>query len=120
MKRFLIIAVILALISPVAPAYADCPGTFNRPTIEPLGYQQLTVSSTAVAFTLPAGPVRMAVVMVEDNPVRFRDDGTNPSASVGTLVQPNVAILVCGAAMNKFRAIRQGSDAKLSVHFYGD
>lgn len=113
---------ILTLCSMPFPATsADvCPGL--KQTLTPLGYQQLAVSNTAVGFTLPATsrPVRVAIVMVEANPIRYRDDGTNPTATVGTLINPNVSVVVCGAAINRFRAIRSGSDAVLSINYYGD
>ena len=48
-----------------------------------VGYIGLAVSSAAVALgTLPSGADR-AVVIVEGGPVRWRDDGTMPTASVG-------------------------------------
>lgn len=120
MKRILFLALAFLFLSP-SPARADCPGMAVHPSLTPLGYQQLTVSATAVGFTLPAGvTVLMAVAMVETNTIRYRDDGVNPTASVGTLVQANVPVVVCGAAISSFRAIRTGSDAALSINFYGN
>ena len=89
--------------------------------LRPLGYQQLVVSSTAVALTLPAVPgiVRQAVIVVEANPIRYRDDGTAPTAAVGTLVAANTPIVVTGNAISSFRAIRTGADASLSISYYG-
>lgn len=90
-------------------------------TRSPLGYQQLTVSGTAVGLTLPTrGVVRIAVVVVETNSIRYRDDGTVPTASVGTPVPANGSIAISGAAISSFRAIRTGSDAVLNIHYYGD
>src|SRR4051794_32367756 len=46
------------------------------------GYQQLSVTTgTAVALTVPAGS-KFAVIQTSGE-VRWRDDGTNPTATVG-------------------------------------
>lgn len=122
-KRAVLASAILSLALCVQPfpAKADggpCPGL--NATLIPMGYQQLTVSSVAVGFTIPQTRVlRLAIVTVEVNPIRFRDDGTAPTASVGMLVQNNVSIAVCGVAASAFRAIRTGSDAVLSISYYG-
>lgn len=120
MKRIAVLGLCIALVAfGYTPGSAgSCPGLDF--SLQPLGYQQVAVSTTAVGLTLPSGVVRMAVITVEDNPIRFRDDGTNPSSTVGVLVQPDVTILVCGPAVSGFRAIRTGADAKLSVSYYGD
>lgn len=119
MKRLLFLFLSLALIVPAAPVQADvCPGL--EAALFPRGYQQLTVSSTAVALTLPAGPLKVAIIQVEDNSIRYRDDGTDPTAAVGTLINANVPIIVCGPAIAGFKAIRVTADAKLSISYYGD
>lgn len=88
--------------------------------IKPLGYQQITVSTTAVALTVPANAVR-AVLVVEDQPLRWRDDGTDPTASAGFLVKADVVFELHGTlSLNAFKAIRDdSSDAVLSVSYYG-
>lgn len=98
-------------------AQADhCPGV--ETSVSSRAYEQITVSTTAVGLT-PTGADRFAVVIVEDNPVRYRDDGTAPTSTVGALVKADQVIIVCGSAMSRFKAIRQGAaDAKLSVTYY--
>lgn len=87
--------------------------------VKPRGYQQITVSTTAVGLTVPAGASR-AIVVVEAQPIRYRDDGTDPTSSVGMLCQANLRFeLESQASMLAFKAIRQGaSDATLSVSYY--
>ncbi len=92
-----------------------CPG-INSPIVSK-GYGQTTVSSTAVALSGVAG--QMAIVMVESAAIRYRTDGTAPTASVGIPIQPDSGFVLCGANMNTFRAIRQSSDAKLNYEFFG-
>jgi len=83
------------------------------------GFQQITVSTTAVGLTVPQGAL-FAVVEIESNAIRYRDDGTDPTASVGMLVNAStVPITVCNPNQ-KFKMIRQGAaDATASVSYYG-
>ena len=84
---------------------------------KPLGYQQLTVSSSAVALTVPAGAA-FALINVETDAVRWRDDGTNPTATVGMKVLVDGSLEYDGdLAAIKF--IRVTTDAKLNVSYYG-
>jgi hypothetical protein len=114
-KLFLLTVLVVAL--PLSAYAFDCPGTVS--VLPPLGYEQLTVSNSAVGLTVPAKPVRMAVVVVESNTIRFRDDGTNPTSTVGTPVVANVTILICGRAVDTFKAIRVSGDAVLNIAYYG-
>lgn len=125
MKSLLRILVLTLLMLPLhAPevlpqAAGMCPGVNFFPRA--LGYQQLTVDGTARSFTLPAGrTVRLAVAVVETNPIRYRDDGTAPTASVGTPVDPKNTIYICSGSVASFQAIRTGSSAVLNIHYYGD
>jgi len=86
---------------------------------KPCGYQQLTVADTAVGLTVPPGASR-AVLTVQDQPLRWRDDGTVPTASVGMPVVAAVTFeLNSKASLNAFRAIRStGSSAVLNISYY--
>ena len=58
-----------------------------------LGYQQITPVPAATTLTIPPGvaggtSARMAIICVETNSVRYRDDGTAPTATVGMLIEP--------------------------------
>ena len=53
----------------------------------PLGYQQISALSSAINLTVPTG-ARIAEICVEVASVRYRDDGTAPTSSVGVLVAP--------------------------------
>lgn len=52
---------------------------------KPLGYQQITVLSAAVGLTVPQGAQR-ARIQAQTQSVRWRDDGTNPTGTVGMLL----------------------------------
>ena len=86
----------------------------------PKGYEQLTVSTAAVGLTLPSGATR-AVVYVEAQPIRWRDDAVAPTSSVGVpAVATDAFELPSVQSINGFKAIRSGStDATLNVVYYG-
>jgi hypothetical protein len=93
-------------------------------TTNNLGYQQITDLSSAVGLTVPAVdeagnkmmPTR-AFIVAEGNNVRWRDDGTAPTASVGMiLIQNNV--LSYDGDLNNIKFIQTGAGAKLNVSYY--
>jgi hypothetical protein len=88
--------------------------------MEAKGYQQLTVSSTAVAPTLPTGAqVQLMVISVETANVRYRDDGTNPTASVGMPLWLNQPPFSFNGDISKIKFIRQAStDAVVNITYY--
>jgi hypothetical protein len=84
-----------------------------------MGYQQLTVSTTAVALTVPAGATR-AVCQVVAQPIRYRMDGTAPTSLIGYPAVATTVIEVNGMDNIKaFRAIRSGgTDATLEILYF--
>jgi hypothetical protein len=92
-------------------------------TATPVGYQQLTVSSAAVALTVPApsgnlpGP-NCALIRVSGAGVRYRDDGTNPAAGTGYPLNVGDSIPYYGN-LSVLKFIRSGSaDATLDIVYY--
>ena len=51
-----------------------------------LGFANIVVSGT-VMFSVPPG-ANLVVMVAESSPIRWRDDGTNPSVSSGVLIMP--------------------------------
>ena len=88
--------------------------------IKPLAYEQVTVSTAVKTLTVPKGAVR-AIFGVEGQSVRYRLDGTDPSASVGILAKADKTFEIYGnAALKALKAIRvDGSDSVLSVQYFG-
>lgn len=83
-----------------------------------LGYSQITSLSSAVGLgTIPAGATR-ALITVEGQPVRWRDDGTNPTTSVGMPLAAGDIIDYDGN-LSALKFIETASGAKLNVYFYG-
>lgn len=85
-----------------------------------VAYESITVSSSSIGFTVATyGTSIYALATLETNPIRYRVDGTAPTASEGILVPTGSTFEVCGASeMRDFRMIRTGSDATVKVHFY--
>ena len=54
-------------------------------TLIPLGYQQLTNLNTAQKLTVPAG-ANCCLLSVKTQDVRWRDDGTAPTSTVGMIL----------------------------------
>jgi hypothetical protein len=83
-------------------------------------FESVSVTGTAGGFTAAtyAGK-NHAVITVEVAPIRYRVDGTDPTASVGHLVAVGgVIVLESGSDVSNFAAIRStGSSATLMVTF---
>lgn len=82
MKALSVAAGLFILLTARALADAAAPVTVIPYLATPLGYQQLTSLSAAAAFTAPSGAT-YCIFTAESQAVRWRDDGTNPTASVG-------------------------------------
>ena len=101
---------------------------FDRGDYDPLdtfAFEALSVGTTAVGFTeatmVPSTgkPAAAAFVSVEGAPIRYRADGTIPTASVGTLKNIGDEFVVWGRRdLVSIRFISQsGSTATLSTHY---
>lgn len=88
------------------------------------GYQQITSLSSATNLTVPttdpsglnAKPT-IAIITPEGQAVRWRDDATAPTASVGMPLAVGVTLQYDGD-LTKIRFIEQTSGAKLNISYY--
>lgn len=80
-------------------------------------YESITVSNTAIGVTAAKIPNHnYAFVTVETDQIRFRVDGTDPTASEGHLFEAGDTFeLMGGRAIINFKAIRVTTDATLRV-----
>jgi hypothetical protein len=83
----------------------------------PLGYQQLNTVSSAIGFTVPEG-ARLALVIAEDQAVRWRDDGTDPTSTVGMKIIDGGQLSYSGD-LSKIKFIEIVSGAELNVTYFG-
>lgn len=89
-----------------------------------LGYQQITSLSAATALTVPAKDVNglsckpsLAMITPETQAVRWRDDGVDPTASVGMPLAAGVTLQYDGDISN-IKFIEQTAGAKLNITYY--
>lgn len=82
-----------------------------------LGYQQITDVSSAVGLTIPAGTTR-ALIQAQTQPVRWRDDGTNPSATVGMTLSVGSTLDYTGS-LPAIKFIEVAASAVLNIAYYG-
>lgn len=85
-------------------------------TLKPMGYQQVTGLSTVKSLTVPKG-ARIAIIQGETQSVRWRDDGTNPTGTVGMLLVDAEELLYTGD-LHSIRFIEAAASAKLNVSYY--
>ena len=88
-----------------------------------LGYGQLTSLSSAVAVStvsggIPAG-TQTVVLQPETQNVRYRDDNTAPTSSVGMILVANQMYEVTVAQAAQMKVIEATASAKLNISFYG-
>ena len=83
-----------------------------------LGYQQITSLSGATKLTVPAG-TSLAVITPETQAVRYRDDGTDPTSTVGMPLGIGSYLFYDGAALAALSFIEQVASAKLDILYYG-
>lgn len=81
-----------------------------------LGYQRITSLSAATSLTVPTGAT-MAVIVCETQAIRWRDDGTDPTATVG-MPLPTGSYLSYDGDLRRFRAIEQTASAVLHISYY--
>lgn len=90
-----------------------------------LGYQQITDLTSTVALTVPTkDPVTglnvkptIALITPETQGVRWRDDGTNPTGSVGMPLSAGVTLQYDGD-LNRIRFIEDATGAILNISYY--
>ena len=98
-----------------------CPGGLSpcfvtNGFVAPLGYQQITSLSASTSLTVPSY-ASVAVITVEGAGVRYRDDGTAPTASVGAPLAVGQSLTYMGALSN-LKFIQQTSGATINVLYY--
>ena len=89
-----------------------------------LGYQQITSLSSATYLTVPSVDLNglackptIAIIIAEGAAVRWRDDNTAPTATVGMPLATGVTLQYDGD-LNMIRFIEQTGTAKLNVSYY--
>lgn len=109
-------AIVVRLTNKEASAFVDPGGgSGGITTLTPLGYQQITGLGTAKALTVPSGAT-LAVISVEGGSVRYRDDGTDPTTTIG-MPLPEAGITYTGS-LAAIKFIQAAGTAVLNVLYY--
>ncbi len=117
------LAVLAAIFLMISPVLAQSPPvTIYAGKIKPLGYCQLTSLAASTQLTactggIPAG-ASVADVIIETQSVRYRDDGTAPTATVGMLIAAGGEKVFTETDLSALRFIQTTASASLSVSFY--
>jgi len=89
-----------------------------------LGYQQITDLSAATRLVVPTTDANglfqkpvYAIIIATGQSVRWRDDGTAPTATIGMPLLTNIP-LDCGGNVQKIRFIEQTGGAVLNISYY--
>ena len=89
-----------------------------------MGYQQITSLSASTGLTVPTRTPdgskqqpTFALIIAETQGVRWCDDGTNPTASVGMPLAAGVPLQYDGD-LTKIKFIEQTGSAKLNISYY--
>lgn len=124
MRRLFLLALLVLAGTASAQNYSDCQTGQNFVPVA-FAKETITVSSTAIGLTKatynPAASGRTALVafmtVAADN-IRVWFDGSIPTATVGHLITSGSGLMICSADLPKFLAIRQTTDATVSVTYY--
>lgn len=89
-----------------------------------IGYQQITSLSSVQSLTVPTldktglnQKPTFALITPETQGVRWRDDGTAPTSTVGMPLAAGVTLQYDGD-LNKIQFIEQTGSAKLNISYY--
>lgn len=91
-----------------------------------LGYQQITPMTSAVTLTLPtvipggnglSAKPRLAIIQCTGQNVRWTDDGTTPTSTLGMVLVVGDTLAYDGD-MQKLKFIEAASAAVLNVSYY--
>lgn len=90
---------------------------YPAPSVAPKGYQQVTSLTAVKGLTIPAGAT-YALISPEGQAVRYRDDGQDPTTTVGMPLAAGETLRYEGN-LSALRFIEQTASARLNVSFYG-
>jgi hypothetical protein len=85
-------------------------------TTQALGYQQITSLSSATGLTVPVGATRALIAPLTQT-IRWRDDGVNPTSSVGMPVAAGTYLSYDGDLKN-IKFIEATASAELNITYY--
>lgn len=97
---------------------SDESGVSKAPVYAALGYRQVTATSGAFALPTPPAGTRRAIIQADGQALRWRDDGTNPTATVGMLIANGSELRYDGADMGAIKLIAAAAGAIANIAYY--
>ena len=98
--------------------------SMNKDITSCMGYQQIVGAAAATALTVPtrdnngtSAVPTLAVIIVEGQAVRYRDDGTAPTAAVGMPIAVGSVFFYDGD-LKAIRFIQVAATATINVSYY--
>lgn len=85
--------------------------------VYPAGYQSVTANSSVAVTVSGTGTADQCLIRVEGSAVRWRDDGTAPTASVGVPLAVG-EVLSYNGEPGLLKIISQGSTATINISYY--
>ena len=85
-------------------------------SLTPEGYEQITALTPVAGLTVP-GDARMALIQVLTESVRWRDDGTDPTTTVGMLVTAGNEFWYTGD-LSTIKFLEVTANAEVNVAYY--
>ena len=85
--------------------------------LTPKGYEQVTGLSTAQSLSVPANS-RVALLQAQDQDIRWRDDGTAPTSTVGMVLAAGDSLWYT-SDLSALQFIQVTPTATLNVSYYG-
>lgn len=83
-----------------------------------LGYQQITSLGTVQTLTVPSGATK-ALIQCTGQPIRWRDDGNAPTATVGMRITVGETLEYKGN-LSAIRFIQEAASGVLNVSYYSN
>jgi hypothetical protein len=85
--------------------------------LEPNGYVQITTLTTSVGLGTIPGNTKLTLIQAEVQNVRWRDDGTDPTTSIGMLLEAGQTLVYNGNPA-EIELIEVTAGAVLNISFY--
>ncbi len=98
------------------------PAAVTGRTLVPVGYEQLTSLGSAAGLTAAKyDNAHCALIQAEDQDVRWRDDGTDPTAAIGMILHEDDEaglLFWYWGDLSAIKFFETAGSAKLNVSYY--
>ena len=86
--------------------------------LNPQGYVQMTTMTVSAGLSSIPASAKRALLTAEVAPVRWRDDGTSPTATSGQLIAVGAPPFKYTGRLNAMQVIQASAGAVLNVSYY--